>query len=135
MIDPLGQIVVELRDANIASGRVRGGEPAPQTEDYEGDALGPGHYKRFVVVSRLGRVRSDAPVQMVRLGIRSYGANQQDAGALSGEVSDALHLVGGRGTAPRWVYASVEDEGGDPSKDPDTGQPYESSVITIVART
>jgi hypothetical protein len=134
MIDPVGQIVVELRDAGIASGRVRGGEATGRTEDYEGDALGPGHYKRFVVVVRLGRAMGDAPVQTVRLAIRAYGVTPQDAGDLSGDIAVALHNVGGRGTAPKWVYNSVEAEGGAPAKDPDTGQPYESSVVVLVSR-
>jgi hypothetical protein len=134
--DPVGTIVAELRDAGIASGRVRGGEPVGVSADYEGDALGPGHYKRFVVVVRLGRVISDAVVlQMVRLGIRSYGVTPQDAGALNGDVGVALHNIGGRGTLPRWVFNTVEEEGGVPGKDPDTGQPYESSVVVAVART
>jgi hypothetical protein len=131
---PVGQVVTELRNANIASKRVRGGEPAGASDGYEGDALGPGSYKRFVVVTQLGRIRiGQAPVQQVRLGVRCYGATPQDASSLAGEVSDALHRTGGRGTSSHWIYQSLEEEGGQPAKDPDTGQPYESGVIELIA--
>lgn len=137
MNDPVGSLVTELRDAGIASGLVRGGEPSGRTETYEGDALGPGRYKRFVVVVRLGRQINDAMVvQMVRIGIRTYGVTPQDAGALNGDVAVALNNIGGRGSSlSRWVYNTVEEEGGVPGTDPDTGQPYESSVVVAVART
>jgi hypothetical protein len=136
MNNPIGQVITDLRTANVATRRVRAFEPASAKDGYEGDALGPGHYKRFVVIVQLGRQRfGQAPVQLFRLGFRAYGATPQDAGALAGDVSDALHLAGGRGSTGRWIYESVEESGGSPTKDPDTGQPYESGVIALIAST
>ncbi len=136
MNSPVGQVITDLKGANVASQRVRGFEPAGASDGYEGDALGPRQYKRFVVVSQLGRQRfGAAPVQLVRLGFRAYGATPQDASALAGDVSDALHLAGGRGSTGRWIYQSVEESGGGTTKDPVTGQPYESGVISLIAST
>ncbi len=134
-LDPLGQVLTDLRTANVASGRVRGGEPQGITRDYEGDALGEGHYKRFVVLSHLGRQRiQQAPVQEVRIGFRAYGATFQDASALSYDIGDALHLTGGRAAGSGgWIYQSIEEEAGAATRDPDTQQPYESGVIVVMA--
>lgn len=137
MIDPLGFLVSELRTAGIASGRVRGAEPAPASEGYEGDALGPGDYKRFVVLSRLSTRRLPrTPIQTVRIGVKAYGATFQDASALVGEVSDAISNIGprlsGSGVA---IYRSQDGGGGGASRDPDTDQPYEDATIVLIAGT
>jgi hypothetical protein len=130
VIDPLGALVTELRNANIASGRVRGGEPA------EGDAKGAGEYQRFVVLTRLGAIRQHrAPVQEVRIGVRAYGATYQDAAALYGEISDVVDNAGPRLVGSKAIYQSLDDTGGEASKDPDTGQPYEIGVIALYAGT
>jgi hypothetical protein len=124
----MGSVITTLRAAGVASSRVRGGEPAP------GDAKGPGEYQRFVVLSNLGRQRlQQAPVQEVRIGYRAYGATFQDAADLSGDISDALHLIGGRSASSGWIYESLEETGGAATKDPDTKQPYESGVIVLIA--
>ena len=137
MVDPTGPLIVELRNAGIAGGRVRGGEPAPKANGYEGDALGPGHYKRFVVLSRLGFDRLHrTPVAFHRIGIRAYGATYQDAAALYGEISDLLDNGGPRVSgsgAP--IYQSLDISGGNAAADPDTGQPYEAGVIELIAGT
>jgi len=137
MVDPLGALIAELRAKPIASGRVRGFEPASASVGYEGDALGPGKYKRFVVLSRLSSSRlPKTPLQFVRVGVRAYGATPQDAAALVGEISDAVSDVGprvsGGGTA---VYRSQDAGGLGASRDPDTGQPYEEGTILLIAGT
>jgi hypothetical protein len=131
---PLGQCRADLVAANVASGRVRGGEPEGASADYEGDALGAGSYKRFVVLSNLGRSPiGQAPVREVRVGFRAYGVNQADAELLAEEIEAALHLPGGRAMGAGWMYQSVIEESGEGRKDPDTSQPYESGIITLIA--
>jgi hypothetical protein len=128
VIDPTGSVIATLRTANVASQRVRGGEPAP------GDALGPGRYQRFVVLVRLGVQRIlQTAAQEVRIGYRAYGATFQDAADLAGDIGDALHLIGGRSASSGWIYQSIEETSGAATKDPDTGQPYESGVIVLIA--
>lgn len=136
MIDPLGFILTTVRDfpavAAIVGDRVRGGEPA------KGDALGPGHYQPFVVLSRLGNVRQKGrlPVQETRIGARCYGATYQLADALAGAVSDAVHDVGprvnGQGVL---IYRSYDDVDMGSTKDPDTGQPVAELVIQVWSAT
>ncbi len=132
MIDPLGKLLTEIR-ANPAvaslTTRVRGGEPAP------GDSAAP--FGRFVVLVRLGTQRDKrAPVQEVRIGFRCYGSTYQDAAALYGAVSDAIHNVGPRiGATGVLIHRSFDDTGLGASKDPDTGQPHEDGVIQLFAAT
>jgi hypothetical protein len=138
IVDPTGSLILELRAADIAGKRIRGGEPAPKTNSYEGDALGPGHYKRFVVLTRLGsdqRFRR-AGAATYRIGIRCYGADAQDAAALFGECSRVLHNAGPRVSAAGVAtYNTVDVSGGNAQRDPDTQQPYEAGVIELIAGT
>jgi hypothetical protein len=131
VIDPLGVLIAELRTANIASGRVRGGEAAP------GDAKDPGHFQRFVVLVRLGYTRLHrTPMQIIRIGVRAYSSTFQDAAALYGEISDAIDNAGPRLSGSGIpIYQSLDDVGGAAEKDPDTGQPYETGVIELYAGT
>lgn len=131
MIDPIGAIITELRTANIASKRVRGGEPAP------GDAKPAGSFQRFVVLTRLGAPRLHrTPLQTVRVAVRAYAATYQDAAALYGEISDLLDNAGTRVSASDIpIYQTLDDTGGSAEKDPDTGQPYETGVIEVYAGT
>ena len=134
MIDPLGYLLTGIRDNPAVAAlttRIRGGEPAP------GDALGPGSYQRFVVLTHLGAQRDKrAPVQEVRIGIRAYGSTYQDAAALYGAVSDAIHNVGPRISAGGvLIYRSFDDIGNGAEKDPDTGQPVQSGVAQLFAAT
>lgn len=133
LIDPLGKILTEIRsDATVATltTRVRGGEPAP------GDALGAGHYQRFVVLTNLGHSRlKRSPVQEVRLLAKCYGSTHQDAALLAGAVSDAIHAKGHRLTAGVSIFGSFDDGGDGASRDPDTDQPYEAVVISVGAST
>lgn len=126
----MGALISELRTANIASGRVRGGEPAA------GDAKGAPDFHRFVVLVRLGTLREHrAPVQEVRIGVRAYGVTYQDAAALFNEISDAVDNAGPRLVGSKGIYQSLDETGGTAEKDPDTGQPYETGVIALYAAT
>lgn len=131
MIDPIGTLIAELRAANIASKRVRGGEPA------QGDAKPAGSYQRFVVLVRLGYQRLHrTPMQILRVGVRAYAPTYQDAAALYGEISDVLDNAGPRLSAAGVpIYQSLDDTGGTAEKDPDTSQPYEVGVLEIFAGT
>jgi hypothetical protein len=131
VIHPMGAIITELRNASIASGRVRGGEPA------QGDAKAAGSFQRFVVLVSLGSQRLHrAPMAIYRIGVRAYAATFQDAAALYGEISDVLDNAGPRLSASLLpIYQSLDDAGSGASKDPQTGQPYEEGVIEVHAGT
>lgn len=134
MIDPLGYLLTTVRDdAGVAAitTRIRGGEPAA------GDALGPGSYLPFVVLVRLGSQREKRlPMQEVRVLARCYAATYQAAAALAGAVSDALHAAGPRiSTGGVGVWLSFDDGGEGASADPDTGQPHEDVIFSVIATT
>jgi hypothetical protein len=134
LADPTGLLLTGIRDnAGVAAltTRIRCPEPAP------GDALGPGKYQRFVVLTRLGRSRlKRAPLQEVRYVAKCYGVTAQDAAALAGAVSDAVHAVGMRTSAGGVVIFGSFDDGGDgATADPDTHQPMETVVISVGALT
>lgn len=127
--DPMGSIVSELRAANIASKRVRAGEPA------DDDALPPKSYQRFVVVVDLGGPRFHRlPLQVLRYAIRCYGSTYQDARDLYGDVSDVLDNAGPRYSATDVaIHQTLDDTGGSANKDPVTSQPYYEGVFEIFA--
>ena len=131
MINPVGSLVTELRTANIASKRVRAGEPAVD------DAKPAGSFQRFVVLVVLSYQRLHrTPMAIWRIGVRAYSATYQDATVLYGEISDALDNAGPRlSDAGVAVYQSLDDTGGAAEKDPDTDQPYLVGVIEVFAGT
>lgn len=139
MIDPIGRIVTEIRDdaavLALTDGRVRGGSPTAKNKSYEGDAQGAGKYKRFVVVVSLGRSRQKRiGLQEVRAAARCYGLDEQDAAALAGTVSDAVHARGPRiSSGGVGIFNSFDDGGEGAEKDPDTAQPYETVVVAVYA--
>jgi hypothetical protein len=138
--DPMGRILTETRDdAGVAAitTRIRGGEPMGKTATDEGDARGAGNYIPFVVFTRLGVIRlPHCPTQEVRISARCYGVTFQQAAQLAGAVSDALHARGLR-ISPTGIviFSSLDDGGGGATKDPDTGQPYESVIFSVGALT
>jgi hypothetical protein len=140
MLDVLGKLIIELRqDPAVAAitERIRGFEPAP------GDAAtvansSPVRYKNaFVVLVTLATPRmKGVPVQRPRIAARCYGRTPQEAAALYGACSDAIHHVGPRVHANGLgVYNSHDDTGGTAERDPDTGQPLVSFVIDLHATT
>jgi hypothetical protein len=134
MTDPLGYILTTIRDdvyVSAITSRIRGGEPA------QGDALGPGAWVPFVVLTRLGTLREKRlPVQEVRILAACYGVTYQGAAELAGAVSDAIHAMGARiSTGGVGIWLSFDDGGGGATTDPDTGQPREDVIISVQAAT
>lgn len=141
-VDALGKIIVELRSdsafATWCGSRVRGEEPAPRTESYDGDVHGAGEYKRFAVVSTLATFREPrVPIQRTTLAINVYGTSPKDAMTGYGLASDALHRRGVRmaGSEPNrlGIWNSYDDSGGTPERDPQTGQPFVTFVVHLNA--
>ena len=134
LVDPLGYVLTTLRDdASVAaiSTRIRGGEPAP------GDALGPGSYLPFVVITRLGGLREKRlPMQEVRLNVAAYGVTAQGAAALAGACSDAIHAIGPRiSTGGVGIWVSFDDGDAGATRDPDTQQWREDFIVSVIAAT
>ena len=134
LVDPLGYILTTIRDdATVAAitTRIRGGEPAP------GDALGPGSYLPFVVITRLGGLREKRlPMQEVRLNVACFGVTAQGAAALAGACSDAIHALSPRissGGVGIWVAFDDGDVGA--TRDPDTQQWREDLIVSVIAAT
>jgi hypothetical protein len=131
MIDPLDELSAELvADTSVSTERIRRFEPWPD------DVRGPGAYLKFVVLVRLDSSRElgRLPVQHVPVVARCYAASDYDAVQLAGQVSDAVHNRGPRGTPAR-IYRSFAPSDGGIQKDPDTGQPYVEVTITLHAAT
>jgi hypothetical protein len=134
MTDPTGLLLTGIRDYPAVAAittKIRCPDPLP------GDALGPGSYQRFVVLSRLGAQREKrVPVQEVRYVAKCYGVNAQDTTVLAGAVSDAIHHIGPRVNASGvLIWASFDDGGEGPTADPATGQLHADVVISVTAST
>jgi hypothetical protein len=136
MIDILGKLLIELRDdddfALWHDGRVRGEEPAP------GDAKGPGEYVRFAVITTLATPRERrVPVQRPTYAVNVFGTSPKDAMAGYVLASDAIHRAGvrmaGTGTNRVGIWDSFDDSGGTPERDPQTGQPFVTFVVHLIA--
>jgi hypothetical protein len=134
LADPTGLLLTGIRDdAGVAAltDRVRCPEPL------SGDALGPGKYQAFIVLSQLGRSRlKRAPLQEVRYVAKCYAATFQAADALAGAVSAAVHAVGRRASGGGVViFGSFDDGSQGATKDPNTGQPMSALIISVGALT
>lgn len=135
-MDALPKLLTEIRDDDavdaIVDGRVRGFEPAP------GDAKPNGSYQAFVVLVQLSapRVAPRVPAQRATIVTRCYGRTPAEAASLRWAVSNAIHNIGPRVHANGLgIYQSLDETGGEQEKDPDTGQPYQTLVITALATT
>lgn len=149
LVDPTGLLLTTIRDnAGVAAltTRVRCPDPvglqvtAAGVVLDEGDARGPGHWIRYVVLRRLGRSRlKRVPIQEVRYIALCYGAGgnpAQDADALAAAVSGAIHASGRLASAGGVVIFGTFDEGdAGPEEDPDTGQPHTDVIISVGAST
>jgi len=142
VIDTLGKLLVELRDDTAVDawcdGRVRGEEPAPATDTYDGDAHGPGDYKRFIVITTLDTPRHPRiPLQRPTYAINVFGVSPRDAMIGYGLASDAIHRRGvrmeGTGSTRVGIYNSFDDSGGTPERDPQTGQPFVTFIVHLNA--
>lgn len=142
MIPLLGKLLIELRD-DTAFGmwhedRVRGEEAAPVTATYDGDAHGPGEYKRFVVISQLDSPRHPrVPLQRPTFAVNVFGLSPKDAMDGYALASDAVHRVGvrmaGTGSGRVGIFNSFDDTGATPERDPQTGQPFVTFVVHLNA--
>ena len=146
--DPMGRVVVELRaDAAVAAiaaanpsaaaARVRPSNPAPKTDSYEGDAHGPGSYRAFIVIRELSTTRDHrVPIQRPRLALLCYGRDDIEAARLARAASDAFHgrgpRVAGNGLG---IHVSYDAGSDGVERDPDTGQPYATVLIDLLATT
>lgn len=132
-LDPMGALITELRaDSDVAalvSARVRGFEPAP------GDALGPGSYQAFIVLTALSvPPHPRVPITFAEYGARCYGATPQGAWAVWGAVVKALHQVGDRTKSNGLlIYRTFVLTGGSQDRDPDTQQPVVTGSIRLTA--
>jgi hypothetical protein len=139
--DVLPKLLIEIREDSavdaIVEGRVRGFEPEGESATYEGDALGAGKYKAFVVLVQLDAGRLPrAPIQFPRIAARCYGRTHAEAAELRWAVSNAIHNTGPRiHTNDLGIYNSIDDGGGQQEKDPDTAQPYQTLFIEAPATT
>lgn len=139
LINPIGAVVVELRDdagvAALVDGRVRTFEPLGKSSSYEGDSVGPGRFKAFIVITTTSAPpHARVPVVFAEYVIRCYGATPQAAAAVWGAVVRVLHQRGGRARGNgQWVFKSKVLSGGAEERDPDTQQPYVEGVISVIA--
>jgi hypothetical protein len=130
LLSPLGAAVAELQADTAVKAittRIRAIEPAA------GDALGPGGFLPFVVVTVL-----DAPwnaptaTSTVTLGLRCYAATFPAAEALYLACAAVFHRKGPRiATSRLGIYGSLAQGGGTPDRDPDTQQPLFYGVIEL----
>lgn len=139
--DVLPKILTELRDdqavAAIVGQRVRGAEPAPGDAAFDDIEGGKRKYEHsFIVVSRLAAPRHrQLPVQFATFAIRCYGTDRRRAAELRWAASNALHRKGPRVDGGLGIYQSLEDAGGEQERDPDTGQPLETFIVSAIATT
>lgn len=137
MLTPLGAAVAELAAAPAVQAivgldpdgdyRVRPIEPAA------GDALGPGQYIPFVVVSLLDQPwQAPTATSVVTLGLRCYAATFAAAEALYLACAAVFHRAGPRVADSRLgIFGSRVEGGGTPDKDPVTKQPLFSGLVTL----
>jgi hypothetical protein len=133
-INPKPTIRAELLADTVVAGRTR---RIRWDEPDEGDAKGPGSWQRYIVLVMLGGAPDPLlPIAEIRVGLRCYGETQDDADALYGACSDALHGRGPRvGADGVGIYISDDETGPTPDTDVDTGQPLAYGVISLIATT
>lgn len=147
MLNVVGAMIAELRDdddvAALVGTRIRHGNPLGEVHDssgnltYEGDALGAGQYKPFIVLV----VASDppmrrVPVQFVEVFVRCYGTTAQNARAVYGAVVKCFHDQGPRvKTSGLGIWRSAIVSGGSDDADPKTNQPLVVGDIQLIATT
>lgn len=137
--DPMGTLILEARADtdvdNLVDGRVRGFEPTGASRDYEGDALGPGKYKAFVVISALAvPPHPRLPITDATYSVAAYGSTPQNAWAVWAALVKAWHAVGPRiSSSHLGIYRSWAATGGEQDKDPDTSQPLVRGTLRLIA--
>jgi hypothetical protein len=128
---PIGKIVTEIRAGLQADGgtwpvAVRGGRR------FEGDANATGDTIPLVIVRINSRSRNRTADIRWRIVVASYDQDPRMVALLDARVSDILHNVGPRRVpAGVGVYHSIEDVGGQPGEDPDTGWSSMTSIYIV----
>jgi hypothetical protein len=127
---PIAAAIAELLATPAVSTittRIRPIEPAA------GDALGPGSYIPFVVVSILDQPwQAPTATSSVSLGLRCYAADFAKAEALYLACAAVFHRKGPRiATSRLGIYNSLAQGGGTPDKDPDTKQPLFWGIVEL----
>lgn len=129
LLTPLGAAVAELlADTAVTTitTRIRPVEPGTA------DALGPGHYVPFVIVSVLDAApMGHMGVRDVTLGLRCYAATFALAEALA-LACEAVFLDRGPriATSRLGIYHSQVTAGWTPDKDPATQQPLFHGIVS-----
>ena len=129
LLSPLGAAIAELTADTAVKAittRIRGVEPIP------GDALGPGKYLAFVVVTQLDAApMAHMGVRETTLGIRAYDATYALAEALW-LACEAVFLDRGARVADSGlgIYHSQVQASGTPDRDPDTKQPLFHGIVS-----
>lgn len=145
-LDPMGALITLVRTDshvdNLVDERVRGFEPkgvvrnAAGNITYDGDALGPGHYKAFVVIAALDvPPHISLPITFATYAIRCYGVTAQGAWAVWAAVVKALHKIGNQTVGTLGVYQVFVVSGGEQDKDPRTDQPVVTGTVRLIATT
>ena len=136
VLSPLLAAVAELAADSAIQGivgldaggtrRVRPTEPGP------GDALGPGLYQAFVVVSILdGSPLAHMGIRDNTLGIRAYAETYPKAEALWLACESVFRDRGARiATSRLGIYHSQVTGGGMADRDPDTRQPLFHGIVS-----
>jgi hypothetical protein len=129
-LSPLAAAIAELAADPTVSGitsRIRPIEPGAQ------DALGPGKYVPFVVVSVLDAPwQAETATSSVTLGLRCYAPTFATAEALYLACAAVFHRKGPRiATSRLGVYNSLVTGGGVFDKDPDTAQPLVHGIVEL----
>lgn len=147
MLNVVGAMIAELRDdadvAALVGTRIRHSAPLGEVHNaagvltYDGDALGAGQYKAFIVIV----VASDppmrrVPVQFAEVFVRCYGTTSQNARAVYGAVVKCFHDRGVRvKTNGLGIWRSAIVGGGSDDADPKTSQPLVIGNIQLIATT
>ncbi len=142
--DPMGGLLTIVRDDshgdNLVDGRVRGFEPKGVVRNdagqitYDGDALGPGSYKAFVVIAALDvPPHISLPITFATYAIRCYGVTAQGAWAVWAAVVKSLHKIGNQTVGSLGIYQAFVVSGGEQDKDPDTRQPVVLGTVRLIA--
>lgn len=142
ILDPLGSLLVEIRDDidvdALVDGRVRGFEPAPGDAAWTTDADGRRRFAHaFVVLVTLDAPpHPRIPVTSATYAARCYGTTAQNAWAVYAAVVKAIHMVGPRVKSNGLgIYWTTVVSGGEQEKDPDTQQPLVTATISLIGTT
>lgn len=137
MTDPMGRIIVELREDDAVSAitsTIRGGEPAFTQASAGAKVIAD--QPPFVLIRRFPiRRHPRLPIARYQFVILNYGKTPQQAAQLYGAVSDVLHNIGPRLSAQVGIYRSQEDVGGQAQTDPDSKWPFEMMIVAVTAST